>query len=555
MAKDFRDVLKELASQLPDEDGTEFLEENPIIPDPFGVALDSSADISEKKIFITRFSESDVDDFSKLLNASRLSLNNKHLLINRFSEFFALWKKDHPTACPYEPFLWALKCKDKYIGSIQNNATPQSWQVEFVGDILYSVWEDDNPDYKKVLNNVLTNWDWYQPIHVMLYVYKRLTQLNDEAIDKYIRDNLMYRALYSEAAFFCLCDKKKTEENIKALMRFVSQDAQRDLNMSEIQITKRMLSMVEKYLRESSQSEFAVAQTYYTDELFSCGRKARAHFDGIFFKSTTIEEELKTLENDWKAQSIQEQESLALQTRLRAFIDRDAISTIKAAATARSDKMISAVLELIEQRGISFHTQFWLREMGNHYLSCPEYNAYIEKKYTQKGKPFLTDESFVFGCAYCRIGHPEILEALFDAFYFNMVGIVNGRFIFLSLQTFYSRQYKEQTQRIANICMNDESKALQLISTCAKIFNKTSTYYPVIFDRVCDFLMKCVRQNPRNAVRYVVAVIDLIEKVATINNRERYLHFLEDIIELRGLQFEQVRDRAKKVIRDVFGNC
>ena len=138
---------------------------------------------------------------------------------------------------------------------------------------------------KKVLNNVLTNWDWYQPIHVMLYVYKRLTQLNDEAIDKYIRDNLMYRALYSEAAFFCLCDKKKTEENIKALMRFVSQDAQRDLNMSEIQITKRMLSMVEKYLRESSQSEFAVAQTYYTDELFSCGRKARAHFDGIFFKS------------------------------------------------------------------------------------------------------------------------------------------------------------------------------------------------------------------------------------------------------------------------------
>lgn len=555
MAKDFRDILKELADQLPDKGDTESLEVKPIIPDPFGVALDSSADISEKKIFITRFSESDVDDFSKLLNMFRPSLNNKHLLSKRFLEVFSLWKNDHPTMCPYEPFLWALKCKDNYIGSIQNNATPQPWLVEFVGDILCSVWEADNPDYQKVLNNVIINWDWYQPIHVMLFVYKRLSYLNDETMDDYIRNNLMYRALYAEAAFFCLCQKKKTSENIKALMRFVSQDVQRDLNMSEIQITKRMLSVFEKYLRESSQSEYAAAQAYYTDELYSCSKRTRALFDGIFFSSTQSEDELKNLANDWKAQSLQEQDSRALQTRLRALFDRDATGTIKAAAAARSDKMIRAVLDLIDQHGISFSTQFWLREMGNHYLSCPEYNEYIEKKYAQNGRTFLTDESFVFGCAYCRIGHPEILEELFDAIYFNMVGISNGRFIFVSLQTFYSRQFKEQTQRIANICLNDESKALQLISTCAKIYNKTSTFYPVIFDRVCDFLMERVRQNPRNAVRYVVTVVDLIEKVATINNRERYLHFLEDIIELHGLQFEQVRDRAKKVIRNVFGNC
>ena len=349
------------------------------IPDPFGFDVGSESDLSERRIFVTDFLPGDVEDFLKnLLEKYKPTQNNKKSLSVIFTRYFENWQNEHRKSCFYEPFLWALKCRDNYIGSLRNNADPQPWLVEFLGDLLYKQWKD-TPDFMKVLENVITNWEWYQPVHIMLYVYRKLANVNEESLDKHIRENLLYRSLFSTSAFFCLCEKKKSRENIKALMFFVSKEEQDSTGFTKIQITKKMREGVEKYIKNLSDSEFDVAQTYYTDEMRSCSRKARKFYDDIFFPNPSIESEISDLANEWRANENKEYSAL-YKSRLAALLDKDNKQVIRVTANSRCESMIDSLLTIIDERQFDFYTQLILREMAG-YAGCEKYTAYIKNKY------------------------------------------------------------------------------------------------------------------------------------------------------------------------------
>ena len=547
MNNNFGDFFKNIAVELPQE--YEELRENIQAPDPFGVALNLDSGVSEKKMFVTVFSAADVDDFRGLLGKYRPSKTNIRMLNDHFSAFFKNWQKDRHGQCPYEPFLWALKCTDNYVGSIQANAVPQPWLVEFVGEQLLALYDPKKPDYLNVLRNVIENWDWYQPLHVVLYVYGHLEELSDPQIEEQIRSKLMYRALFAESAFSCLCEKKYSSENVKALMRFVASDEQTDLNNAKIRITKRMRFKLQRYLEDAPKDIFEMAKAYYTDELYSCCRTMRLIFEGEFYPNGVIDEELRALAEEWRNEDPAKQQNLCHQ--LGALFEKKASDVLKLAPRMGSAKMLNAVLQLEDNKKIDFGSQHELKEMVAQGNVCPAYREYIEKKYLQYGG-ITGEQSFLFGCAYCLLGNPELVEPLAEAAYFGQAVSVNSKYIFMSVQTKFSDQFRAACEKIKNNCLSDVEKSIRVITVCARIYDQRTTTYPVVFDEVCKYLMQFVAEGARGAVRCASTVLGLIKRIANAENKLRYYEPLMQIYECKGVEFQQVRKDAAAEIRRLF---
>lgn len=552
---DYKEKLKILSEQLKQQEMDVYAGKEdllPSIPDPFGVAVEQDTGITEAKVFITRFSENDVNDFLYFFSKI-IPVQHRYDLESFLREILADWCYDHPGDCPYEPFLWALKMTDNYIGSLQNNAIPQPWIVEAVGNALSSVWDDKNRQFMHVLQNVLNSWDWYQPVHAMLCLYQCLNDVNDEKIDKCIREQWLNRALYSTAAFHCLCKKKKTSENIHVLMRFVSQDIQKDINMVEIQITRKMREEMITYLQNATEEEYALAKTFYTDSLFNCSKRARGNFD-LVFHTTGPDDPVKKFICEWKACHT-ESEKRALKRKLHNLFQKDADNVIVQIAVSELSDLIGEVLNLVEQQGIEFETQFWVKAIVKNANVCIEYYDFIIRKFEECGSEIIDDKSFIYGCAFCQLGHPELLNKLFTAIYLQSVGLKNGGYIFLDLRTGYSKQFNEQIANITNLCLTDMNAAFTLIMSCSKIYNaKNVTLYPVAYDKVCNMLLGQVIKENENAARYASALMDLYERIVIVSNRGRYGESLQKIaVGTHNLALESARNRATKLIISVYG--
>lgn len=552
---DYKEQLNTLLEQMKEQGNTINIvpiRSLPSIPDPFGVLVQQDSGVTETKVFISDFSVNDVDEFLFFLTNTPPLLHRYDLeeLLKRNLEN---WCYHNQGRCPYEIFLWALKITDNYIGSLQNNAMPQPWIVESVGKALASVWDNKNQKYMCVLRNVLDSWDWYQPIHVMLYLYQCLSVVHDEDVDKCIREKWLYRALYSVTALKCLCQKKKTRENIQALMRFVSQDIQRDSNMAEIQITQKMRQEVINYIQSSSEEEFACAKTYYTDFLYNCSKKARESFDVVFFGGGK-NDEIQRFIADWKVKHT-EKEIRVLRKRLNNLFQKDADCVISEIAASKSSELIQEILRIIEQQEITFETQFWIRAIVKSANFCRHYYDFIIEKFQKYGLEVMDDKSFVYGCAFCYLGHPEILSNLFQAHFWESVGLANGRFIFADLRVRYPKQFNEQIDSLTKSSLLNEEHALALIISCSKIYNtKNAVFYPTTFKKVCLFLLEKVLEENHNSARYASALMDLLERIVNVQNRGEYILTLQKItFETSSYALENVRSRAKKLIKSIYG--
>ena len=538
-------------AQIQDTSASEVL---PSIPDPYGTVIEQDAGDTKTTVFITRFSPNDINDFIQLLGKNS-PLQHRHDLEIVLSEYLSNWRYDHPDQCPYEPFLWALKFTDNYIGSLQNNANPQPWILQAVGKTLANVWDEQNQLFIQVLQNVLNRWDWYQPVHAMLYLYQTLTSVNDEQIDQYIRNEWLYRALYSTTAFNCLLEKKKSKENIQALMRFVSQDIQKDLNMTPIPITKKMRTAMNDYIENASDEEFALAETFYRDSLYNCSKKARQSFDEVFSKNEAANSIYKII-SDWKnAQT--ETDVRILKKQLRNLFEKDskkAAEVISAAAASDCNQLVAEVLNLVKQQDIGFNTQFLVKAIAESAGVCNAYSEFVTRKFKEHHETVFDDESFIYGCAYCHMGHPEILGDLFNAYFLDSIGLKNAKYLFSILQYRYLKQFTEQVEKITNRCLSDENMALALIQSCSQIYSsKNANFYPSPFDQVCELLVTKVLEEGSSAARYASALMDLYEQIVDVKNRDRYHDALQKIaLDTHSFPLDMPRKRAKNLIRSIY---
>ena len=550
------DWREKLSSIITDNDiSEEPIHENSFWESIIDSVLVQDSGVAKKGIFLTDFSPDDVNDFIKMLNSIRPEYHRNDLGI-LLEEKINNWCVEHPTRCPYEPFLWALKITDGYIGSIQHNAKPQPWKIEAVCKAMLSIWSKE-PVYFDIIKNIITTWDWYQPVHVAIALYGEINDINDDETDKYICEHWLFRLPYYESAFNTLIKKRKTKNNIQALMYFVSQDKQTDLNNAKIQITKRNKDALSFYIRHASKDECAIAHTYYIDSLYNCSRNARIVFEEIFNESseTAVPEHIRKWQNISNSGSSNDLNRLKIE--LFNMFENNDRQIITLAGRSGNHQLISELLEIIDNREFSFKTQFIFKAMLDVVSGCVEYRNYIQSKLTPEllSQDTLSDKEFVYCCTCCCLekNSLDLVNRLIKEFYMKGIGGLNAKYLFLYMKTIYPEKYNKCIDEIVALCSNDIHTSINLINNCSKVCDvKTQQLYPVAFDKVCDQLMTVICAEGSDALRCARTLLALYDRIVTPNNRSRYYQSLQKIMETKSHFLESAREQANKKIIEIY---
>lgn len=512
-------------------------------------AMKQDSGITEDKIFLTDFSIDDVNDFINILKSNPTE-NHRYDLEKVLENEILNWCKEHPERCPYEPFLWAIKISDGYVGSIQYNAVPQLWKIEAVCKAMLSVWDNK---YISIIKNIITTWDWYQPVHIALLLYGERTDVNDEDTDNFIRTHWLRRTMYYQVAFDALCKKKKTLENIQALMFFVSQDTHTDLNNALITITKKMRNNMKYYILNSSEDEYAMELTYYKDRQSQFSKKAKLWCAEVFNEGLNDNDIIQFIRKWTPSELSDYNKESELERNLYRFFEMDNTKVITLAGKSGNSLFISAVLNLIEQKDFGFATQFYFKNIMLTAAVCPEYSEFIEKKYSLADNQYLNDEDFIYGCAYCYVHNPEILYRLISVYYLNGTGNNNAKYLFSALRIKYSEQFIAAIKKITDQCLNSLTLSMTLISNCGNIYDHKSYHlYPIDFDKICKKLLEEICLEGSSAPRCASILMDLYEHIVTYTNRARYYDDLQKILETKSHLLKDARTRANKKIIQIY---
>ena len=520
-----------------------------------GALIGQETEISEKDIFITEFSPDDVNYFIKLLRENRpgdYTEENATVLENKLERAFNQWFGKHSEKCPYEPFFWALKITDGYLGSIMNNAHPVPWVVRLIGGTLLKYWDSDDAQHINILRNIITNWDWYQPVHVAIWMYGSLTETNDEKIDEELRTQWLYRAMYYPTAFEALLVRKKTARNIQELMSFVSRDIQNDRYGAVIPITGDMREKMKYYIQHSSREEQNIELTYYKDSLGGCSKKARIWYQEVFGEITNPDE----IENLIKAWTPEAMADPCRRNKLEAELEKLFISinkqVISMGGRSGNKLFVSAIIDTAG-RDFSFSTQFYVKDMMFTSAVCPEYEEFIVQKYHEADKEFTSDRDFVYGCAYCYISSPELLEKLVSVYHLRGTGNENAKYLFSETRKKYQSKFKDYIKRLVDSCIDNEALSVALISNCARIYDQKSAYlYPTSINRICDRFMESICGEGANSVRYANLLMDLYSSIANFKNRKTYYPNLQKILNTKSPLLEDARSRANQILTTVY---
>lgn len=509
-------------------------------------ALGQDSGITNKRIFLSEFSAQSVDEFIGILKSYPPEQYHNDLG-DILEKAVMRWCNKHSEQCPYEPFLWAVKITDGYICSIQGNG-PKTWTQEAVCKALKFVWE---PFYMNIVRNIITTWDWYQPIHIMLFFYGTLRE-TDEEIEKYIRTEWLYRALYSKTAFYALCNKQGSPDNIRALMYFAGQDSHMDRNntKTEIKINNQMRDTVRKYISRLSAEEYDIAREYYEQYQNYFSNKGKRLYSKIFVYGQ--DEDISCLIEEWNQPSVSDEKKDSLKLKLIELFDKKNDRLIVAAGKSGNHELAYEVKNIVERRVFSYATQFHIIRMMET-KDCSEYGEFISEQYEIYGNYFESEKSFVYGCAYCYLKDPQILNDLILAFFLNGTGNKDGRDIFFKLRKKYRVDFERGIKEIVSICSDDFNSAKALIKNCTQIYvGELKNMYPKEFDDICQILLKEVYNETKYAPGCAEILMDFYDNMIDYEKKQHYYEILDRFQETKSPSLQNLRERASRKIHEIF---
>ena len=217
------------------------------IPEEF-IGCYAIVDNASDKCFLNSFSQDDIIFFQKLLanplfRDSMRFIDKKRLLEHSLS----VWQsKKGKNINPLEPFLYALKLSDGIIGSASNVSEPNSSQLEVFASALLPYWNENSKEDTKLICHILVNWDWYQPLLVVIKMYQLKAPYINEEINEILRMRKLFTPDYAAVTFECL-SFHISEINTETLLNFISRSCQKAIiTSSEIRVTNNMRALFEK---------------------------------------------------------------------------------------------------------------------------------------------------------------------------------------------------------------------------------------------------------------------------------------------------------------------
>lgn len=528
-----------------------------VLPEVKGGYYDVDLDVG---LFTTEFVSEDVDYFLEFFRSCK-NMSEDALKAQAIRTLTA-WIRQNSGKCPYEPFLWALKICDGIVGSINTIPRPNEHTLLPLVNALKEKW---CPGDESVLKNVILNWDWYQPVHVALKLYELMNGIQDSEIDAHIAKVWLYDYMYSKNAYLCLLAKKKTEENIRAIMSFVSHDG---YDEGRIEIDGFVRNKFLEYANAMTTDEDAFAYTYYRSELQNCSRNAVKDSFGRWTENAPMETGLEHLLNAYRSAK-SEADKEAVTRDFSSYCMQHVADTKDRTYTTliqetREEKLVEQIIDIFSKTNVNSSTQHILGAMYR--AQDLQYHRFIEEQYYCFCENGIKDSrSLLYASAYCCDGHPELVGKIVREFYLGGKGFEQpassqrndiARYIVTSIRVPYSRQYYQAIKELIDECLRDRTNAtaLELVRNCRDIFSQsTRKRYPRDFDRVFWQLTRAAVQGDVNAPLYATTVVEAISKVAGVERRDEYYKILNTIHQTDAHQLAVARRKANEEIQRLFG--
>lgn len=494
------------------------------IPTEF-IGFSKIVENASEKCFLNPFSQNDIIFFQKrlanpLFRNQRLFLEKQRLLEQILSSW--LQSKKGKSVNPLEPFLYALKLSDGIVGSASNVANPNPNQLETFASALLPYWDVNSKEDTRLICHILVNWDWYQPLLVVIKMYQLKAPYINEDIDEILRLRKLFTPDYATVTFECLsCHISKY--NTETLLDFVSRSHQISIvTSSEIQVTKRMRDLFEKMYNYAPTEIQGMLKKLYCDKYRAYADTKSRHFlddvigispppDDIYehfrrYKDSSGDEKQQHYDYIVKNWNLAEN---GHQKLCRQIPDENILDLMKRKLQNVNGSAYGAVL-------------FNLAE--NHYSKAQKF---VKEEYE---KTSLQNRQWV-ACA-CALNHmsnkPQMAEIAEQFFIYGRGYLYKRQLQWLTRDSQKSKQLREAVCNLHKDIAEKPNKWGIFIQSCYEFYSGEYgiTNYPIEIDQL---LKKSIPYYASNYPNLIYDVLKVIENMMNRNNRNRYRDMLHEI--------------------------
>ncbi|RKJ21506.1 hypothetical protein D7X48_03655 [bacterium D16-50] len=454
---------------------------------------------------------------------------------------------------PIEPYLYALKLEDGCFGTELNGRGPDAGKMEAYVKAVHCIYEQSDKDiFFEVVKHVLVNWEWYQPLHVVIALCGQYPQFQDQEVDDILRSQLLYRKMYSKTTFDALISRPSIsnyEELLKYLMTWNNKDV---VTEAEIIADSIMLTKFEDAIKAEKNGEiFAYVQNTFLNKFRERAMKKwlRERLEKIFGQG---EERTGWDSLFWSFKRADEEKRGAILQKVRMDFRVNKKEDMEALANIQDREILEVVMDKLEMAAERDRGWGILTLGKNNYAETKEY---IKERYGEKKDD---RECFVYMLAsFLASGTPD-LEQLCN-YYFLTDNLANENLYGSLLKNVAS---SKKLSKVFQTCLGglmaqdvqDPESASRLLSRLKGIFgNENSNAYRYLYpvEEMSSFLDRML-EGSLNDRNYVIMndIIAILDKTAMDVIRDQYERMLIRIInetDEKSSQFKQAREILRRM--------
>ena len=519
------------------------------IPQEF-VGCDSIINNASDKCFLTPFSEDDVQFFLKVFRSSlfkeQLKYSEKQRMIEKS---IIIWKnqKGRNYLNPLEPILYALKLTDNIVGSAKTAADPDPKLLDAFANGLLSCWDHNYDEDNIIISHILVNWDWYQPIVVVLRMYQFKDKYNNEEIDEIIRRRKLFTPDYATISFECLV-KHVTANNAECLLKFISNPKQSAIiTGAEIRVTKKQRELFENMYQYSSFNfQNHIKDVYVNQYRTYADIKTRRYLDHVMdIKDAPTGEEI--LNRYKKYISTLGEEQREHYAYLAKNWDLSDVTTMSIVRNFRKEEILDLIVKkLSNTNGYTYGSVLW-NLAQNRYEKAQKYVASVITKVSKYDRKWL-------GCACANnlINGTPSMDEIVQFFFCDGKGYMyKNQLQWLTKTPAKSKEFRDALKKLIDEIQNSPSEWGTFFNSCQQLFygEYVITGYPVEIDYL---LKRAVEYSVDNGNELVFDILGVIENIIDRRNRDRYREMLHTIHYTEHFP-HSVKNRAAELMYKVYG--
>lgn len=369
----------------------------------------------DNKIFSTNISKEMVEGFIRLFN--EISESDSDFIWYKLKTNLQEKLQLNREKTPVEEFLYALKLRSNCFGIEGKSIDPNKLEA-YAKALNYLCEEGDKKVFYQVIKHTLVNWDWFQPLHVCIYLLGEHPELSDQELDEILCAKMLYRKSYWMTAFDALI-KRVSLKNYQILMDFLMRGEVKDiLTGAAFEVATR------KKVDLFTSAVYGVRQSSIYDELYSryvgtymgkqsYKKRTRDAMDDLFPRVGGKDKV------DWAKEAASytkktnsEKEKILQQFRfefnLRNFENRDIIQDIF------EPDFLDVIIKKSEKASANDQNWTYIMLAKNRTDLA---HSYVRKKYKEKENKGIKNISLMSAC-YIADGKPTLKEIV-DIFFIS----------------------------------------------------------------------------------------------------------------------------------------